>query len=227
MAKSIRAARSRAWLLVAFALVVAGIVIASLRAGARGPEAPPPQADPPQPEARPESAPEPVKAAPIVVRAPTPEATLPIENASAPDTVNPRHFQAMLAFGRARQDAVDDCRDRVKLPPVAKLLEWATVTGRPYNTPVEEISMQQNILFEVVTTPGAYRLVSATVTETWLDFPYPPQDPWTWRAPFSDPALERCVEHALTGARFESPGVVAGERFRFQGRAGEAVCDLR
>ncbi|HZR08517.1 MAG TPA: hypothetical protein VFA79_08035 [Myxococcales bacterium] len=222
MAKGIRAARGRAWLLVASGLVVAGTVIASLRAGAPGPEAPPPQ-----PEARPESAPEPVKAAPVVVRAPAPEPTLPIENASAPDTVNPRHFQAMLAFGRARQDAVDDCRDRVKLPAVAKLLEWATVTGRPYDIPVEEISMQQNILFEVVTTPGAYRLVSATVTETWLDFPYPPQDPWTWRAPFSDPALERCVENALTGARFESPGVVAGERFRIQGRAGEAVYDLR
>ncbi len=225
MAKSIRAGRRRAWLLVAFGLAVAGIVIATLRAGAPGPEAPPP---PPQPEARAESAPEPVRAAPIAVRAPAPEPALPIENASAPDTIDPRHFQAMLAFGRARQDAVDDCRDRVKLPAVAKLLEWATVTGRPYNAiPVEEISMQQNILFEVVTTPGAYRLVSATVTETWLDFPYPPQDPWTWRAPFSDPALERCVEHALTGARFESPGVVAGERFRIQGRAGEAVYDLR
>ena len=132
----------------------------------------------------------------------------------------------MLALGRARQDAVDDCRDRVRLPPVAKLVDWAVVVGplssdRP---PVEEISMQQSIVFDVVSSKGAYRLVSAMVVDTWLEFP---RDGWILRAPFSDPSLERCVEHALAGARAESAGAVPGERFRIQGRAGEAVYDLR
>lgn len=205
---------------MAAGLLVAGIGVARLRE--ETPEPAPPASQPPP---RLESAPEPltVQARPIAVQAP-PEAPVPIEDAAA--TVDPRHFQAMLALARARQDAVDDCRDRISLPPVDKLRAWSTGIERidPNNAPAEEISMQQTILFEVATTKGAYRLLSATVVDTWLEFP---RDGWIRRAPFSDPSLERCVEGALAGARVESPGVVAGERFRIQGRAGEAVYDLR
>jgi hypothetical protein len=180
--------------------------------------------------ARPESPPKPLamEARPAE-RAPPAKAPVPIEGVSAP--MNPHHFQAMLALARARQDAVDDCRDRIRLPPVDKLLPWSTVVippadpFRPNPTVAEEISMEQNIVFEIAASADGYRLLSASVVETWLEFPG--RDGSRRRAPFSDASLDRCVERALAGATADSPGAVAGERFLVQGRAGEAVYDLR
>ena len=85
--------------------------------------------------------------------------------------------------------------------------------------------MEQTILFEISASIDAWQLVSATVIDTWLEFPGP--DGPLRRSPFSDASLDRCVENALAGAIVESPGVVAGETFRMKGHAGEAVYDLR
>ncbi|MGZ6124648.1 MAG: hypothetical protein ACXWLR_06785 [Myxococcales bacterium] len=232
MRKAIRAALALPWLALVAALALPCLALAVLLSG-RTPETTPEVAMPAVQQPAPvESAPKPVaiEVRPVAFRAP-PKASVPIENSSALESVNPRHFHAMLALARAREDAVDACRDRIKLPPVDKLLAWSTVIRRanpilqPVQETVQEISMEQSILFEISTSIDAYQLVSSKVIETWLEFPG--QDGSLRRSPFSDASLDRCVESALTGAIVDSPGVVAGETFRIQGHAGEAVYDLR
>jgi hypothetical protein len=160
--------------------------------------------------------------APLLVSPVTAEEKVPIASSA-----DPRHFRAMLALARAREDAVDDCRERLRLPHLDTLRGWSSVIKLPdaNDKPVQEISLQQTIVFEIATIRDAYRLVSVHVVETWLEFP----DPYgaLLRAPFFDAALDRCVENALTGAVASAPGVVPGETFRIQGAAGEAVYDLR
>ena len=215
----------RQWLALAGILALALLAFAGLRTphDAASETATPP-ADAPAPiEAS--SRPIPTTTRPGALRRLAP-VSVPLEDSSS-GSVNLRHRQAMLALARVRQDAVDDCRDRVKLPPVAKLLPWSTPVGPPgsFEQPVQEISMEQTIVFDVATSAGAWHLVAATVIETWLSFPA--SDGSLRRSPFSDPSLDRCVEGALAGAVVRSPGVAAGERFLIQGHAGEAVYDLR
>lgn len=221
MQKVLRAAR---WLALAAALVLPCFALASLLSR-RTPEAVVP--DPPVPApVDSDSKPAAMDVRQVAFR-PPPKPSVPIEDSSASGSVNPRHLHAMLALARAREAAVDGCRDQVTLPPVDKLLQWSTVI-RPAEgdrEPVQEISMEQSILFEISSSIDAFQLVSAKVTETWLEFPAP--DGALLRSPFSDASLDRCVERALAGAIVDSPGAVSGEAFRILGHAGEAVFDLR
>ena len=163
---------------------------------------------------------------PAAPRQARPPAT-PVEIAWPP--TNPQHSMALLALTRSREDAVDACRDRVKLPPVMQLLPWAMPLARATDSErheEEEISMEQVLLFEITASKSGYRISWAKVVETWLVFPDASRRSLL-RAPFNDEALDRCVEEALRGAVARVEGVKPGETFRIQGHAGEAVFDLR
>jgi len=212
---------------VGAAVALAGVAGSRLLAGGHeaAPEAPALTPPPLQAPAAVESAPPPVReVAPVEAQRPAAR-SIPIEDFRA--STNPLHRSAMLALARAREDAVDACRDKVTLPKIEKLLPWATVVERTQLWPnmPQEISMDQLVVFEIATSVGRARLVWAKVMETWLEFP--DSSGSYRRAPFSDAALDRCVEKALGGASVELPGAAAGETFRIQGSAGEAVFDLR
>ena len=108
-------------------MALAGVAGSRLLAGGHeaAPEAPtPPPVQAPAPV---ESAPTPVReVAPVELQRPA-APSIPIEDFREPS--NPLHRRAMLALARAREDAVDACRDRVTLPPVESCCRgrrWST-----------------------------------------------------------------------------------------------------
>jgi hypothetical protein len=133
------------------------------------------------------------------------------------------HSTVMDMLVRTRQDAVDECRDRFKLPRVEELLASSTVIANRLPS-VREAALQQSILFQISLAKDGCHLESAQVIDTWVEFPAP--DGTLRRASLADASLDRCVERVLQGARAEANASATPERFWIQGRAGEAVYDL-
>jgi hypothetical protein len=160
-------------------------------------------------------APKPLSAPPAAPR---------IESAESLPPGHP-HFLVMSTLMTQRQEAVDRCRAAFKLPGIERLLDGSSVIREMKGAVRKEASLWQKLVFEISTSRDGYVLESARVVETKVEFAA--SDGTLRRASLVDASLDRCVEHALEGARVDAPRDAPSERFTIEGRPGDGEYDLQ